>query len=165
MIGAVITPVGIPAAAELPDHREPLLRPGGARLHAPLELVVERREAHVHRDEVLLGERAQHVEIAQDQCALRHDRGRMLELEQQLENAARHLELPLDGLIRIGIRAERDRAHLVARVPRAPRAAARRRSACRRSRFRSRGPAIDRDRSASRARSNRCSRARSRDTD
>ena len=34
----------------------------------------------------------------------------MLQLEQQLENASRHVQLALDGLVRIGVRAERNRA-------------------------------------------------------
>ena len=53
-----MTPVGIPAADSSLIIASRCFGPA-VRLHAALELVVERRHADVHRDELLLGESAE----------------------------------------------------------------------------------------------------------
>src|SRR5882672_5717318 len=69
---------------QLAEHVQSLLRAGGPRLEAPLELVVERGHADIDRGKPVGGELLEQVEVAEHGAAFRHDRERMPELEQQL---------------------------------------------------------------------------------
>ena len=105
----------MPARRQLPQRLEPAARRRGARLHGARELRIERRHRDRDLDQVALRQPRQDVEVAQDQRRLGDDADRMAGALQHFEDAAHHLVLALDRLIRIGVGADRDGARLVAR--------------------------------------------------
>ncbi len=151
MIGAAITPVGTPLLRELADHvRVVASGPAVRGSMLALELVVERRDAHLTATR-LSARRARASKSRSRRisppfvmivsgCLSSSSTSRMPRVDQQLA---------LERLIRIGVAADVRSGSPRSAARRARRAAARRRSACRRSGSRSRGPARDRDRSAS----------------
>ena len=76
---------------ELANDVQPLLRARGARLELALQIVVERRDAHHHRDEIFVCEALEQIEIAKDQSAFRDQRERVPVLEQHLEETRGHV--------------------------------------------------------------------------
>ncbi len=102
--------------AERSDDRQPALRRRRARIELARELAVEHRDRDEHAHETLRRHRGEEVEVALDQHALGGDRQRMVAGGQHLDDAARDLPLALDRLVRIRVRAERDRVAHVARL-------------------------------------------------
>jgi hypothetical protein len=72
------------------------------------KLLVERHDREGHRDQVAPRHRLQQVEIALDECVLRDEVRRMRSLLEHLENRSRDLVIALDGLVRVGVDADRD---------------------------------------------------------
>jgi len=87
-------------------------RGGATRLEAARELVVEVVDRQEHVDEILPCHRHEEIEVALDHRVLGDDADRVVVLRQHLQDAACHLPLALDRLVRIGVRAERN--HLAA---------------------------------------------------
>ena len=143
---------------------QPPMRRGGARLHLPRELAVERRDRQIDARHPLGRHRRDDVDVALDQRRLGDDREGMLVLGEHLEHRARDFPFALDRLVRIGVRAERDRIAAVAGFCEL-RAQQRGRVGLRvEASSRSRCPVTGRDKRATAAHSNRCSHARSPDT-
>ncbi len=98
------------------QHPQPRRRRRRARLHDAFELIVQRGQADRDADQPLLGQRHQQIQIAQHQRALGDDVHRMLEAQQDFQRTAGQLLFAFDGLIRIGVDAQRNGLRHVARL-------------------------------------------------
>lgn len=86
----------------------------GARLHDAFEFVIQGGQAEGHADQVVAGQLAEQVEVAQDQRALGDDVQRMLVAQQDFQRLAGQALFALDGLVGIGIDAQGDGLRYVA---------------------------------------------------
>ena len=112
-------------AVELGDRLQPRLRVRRVRLGRPPRLLVQRRHRQARAD---LGHRRDllhQVQIAQQQRRLGQDRARVAEVPQRLPDPAHQLVAPLDPLVRVGVRAQRDLARPSTTAAPAPPAAPR----------------------------------------
>ena len=114
MTGATITPTGNACFVQTADRSQPRRR-CSARLERALRIVRQRRDADHRVHEPFRRERREQIDVTLDHRALGDDRERMSILRQHFDDAARDAVLALDRLIRIGVRADRDRRAAVAR--------------------------------------------------
>lgn len=91
------------------DGRQPAAGRRRARLHAALELVVQRGDAQRDLGKAQPGKFAQQVQVAFHQRGLGDDRYRVAGFEHDLEQRARRAQLLLERLVAVGVYAQGDR--------------------------------------------------------
>ena len=111
-----MTPTGTPGGGERRDRLEAALGLRGARLHAPREVGVERRDRERRRaPRRARASSREEVGVARDQRRLGDHADRVPELGEDLEAAAREPQPALDRLVAVGVAGERHHLRLPAR--------------------------------------------------
>jgi hypothetical protein len=79
-----------------------------ARFHASREFAVQGGDGNEHLHQVARRQRCKEIDVTFDQGRLGDDAEGMTALGQHLDDGARDAELAFDGLVNIGVAAERD---------------------------------------------------------
>ena len=95
--------------SQLPDRVQPLRRRCRPGLHFACEPPVQCRDRKRHFDEPPLGHRRKQINIARHKGRFRHNADRVVEPRQNLQHLTHDPPLPLDWLVGVGIRADRNR--------------------------------------------------------
>ena len=102
------------AAVLLADRGEPLQRMRRARLHAPRQIGIERRHRDRDLDQAVGRQSREQIDIALDEVRLGDDADGMAESGENRQYGPRHAVRPLDRLVRVRRRTERDGARRIA---------------------------------------------------
>ena len=116
---AVETARGTVGTAEFADHLQPLLAAAGTGFQLPFQAVIQRGDRNSHRGTPGPGHGRNQVQIPQHQSTFGNQAEGVLAIHQHLQQLTGNASLSLNGLIRVGDRAEHNGPTAVRRFAKA----------------------------------------------